>query len=99
MFFAFVIDVFSRMIVGWQLATHMRTTLVLDAPRMVLGLRVPGADVALVHHSDRGSQYTSPDYVRRWCVTLRQTNEAVPHSAVGPVARQQVRIRVESKCC
>ena len=55
-FFAFVIDVFSRMIVGWQLATHMRTDLVLDALRMALGLRSPGADVALVHHSDRGSQ-------------------------------------------
>jgi putative transposase len=54
-FFAFVIDVFSRMIVGWQLAAHMRTTLVLDALRMALGLRQPGADV-LVHHSDAGSQ-------------------------------------------
>jgi transposase InsO family protein len=35
-FFAFVLDVFSRMVVGWQLATHMRTTLVLDALRMAL---------------------------------------------------------------
>ena len=40
----------------------MRTTLVLDALRMALGTRAPGADVALVHHSDRGSQYTSFDY-------------------------------------
>ena len=55
-FFAFVIDVFSRMIVGWQFATHMRRTLVLDALRMALGLRAPGADAWLVHHSDRGSQ-------------------------------------------
>ena len=55
-YFAFVIDVFSRMVVGWQFATDMRTTLVLDALRMALGLREPGADVALVHHSDRGSQ-------------------------------------------
>jgi putative transposase len=61
-FFSFVIDVFSRMIVGWQLACHMRTDLVLDALRMALGLRAPGADVALVHHSDAGSQYTSHDY-------------------------------------
>jgi putative transposase len=61
-FFSFVIDVFSRMIVGWQLAAHMRTDLVLDALRMALGLRQPGADVALVHHSDAGSQYTSHDY-------------------------------------
>ena len=55
-FFAFVIDAFSRRVVGWQLAAHMRTTLVLDALRMALGTRAPGADVALVHHSDRGSQ-------------------------------------------
>jgi putative transposase len=37
LYFAFVIDVFSRMIVGWQLASHMRTDLVLDALRMALG--------------------------------------------------------------
>jgi hypothetical protein len=42
----------------------MRTTLVLDALRMALGQRAPGADVALVHHSDRGSQYTSIDYTQ-----------------------------------
>jgi len=55
-YFAFVIDAYSRMIVGWQLATHMRTDLVLDALKMALGLRGPGADVELVHHSDRGAQ-------------------------------------------
>jgi putative transposase len=63
-FFAFVIDAFSRRVVGWQLAAHMRTTLVLDALRMALGTRLPGADVALVHHSDHGSQYTSIDYTQ-----------------------------------
>jgi transposase InsO family protein len=56
-FFAFVIDAYSRAIVGWQLASHMRTTLVLDALRMALHRRRPGADVQLVHHSDRGSQH------------------------------------------
>jgi putative transposase len=64
LFFAFIIDVFSRMVVGWQLAANMRTTLVLDALRMALGVREPGADVALVHHSDLGSQYTSIDYTQ-----------------------------------
>ncbi len=64
MFFAFVLDAYSRKVVGWQLAAHMRTTLVLDALRMSLGTRAPGADVALVHHSDRGSQYTSIDYTQ-----------------------------------
>jgi putative transposase len=63
-FFAFVIDAFSRRVVGWQLAGHMRTTLVLDALRMALHQRGGGADVELVHHSDRGSQYTSIDYTQ-----------------------------------
>ncbi len=61
-FFAFVIDVYSRAVVGWQFAAHMRTDLVLDALRMALARRGPGADVELVHHSDAGSQYTSYDY-------------------------------------
>lgn len=64
LFFAFVIDAFSRRIVGWQLAPRMRTDLVLDALRMALAQREPGADVELVHHSDRGSQYTSIDYTQ-----------------------------------
>jgi putative transposase len=63
-YFSFVIDVFSRMIVGWQLAANMRTTLVLDALRMALGLREPGADFELVAHTDAGSQYTSADYTQ-----------------------------------
>jgi putative transposase len=63
-FFAFVIDAFSRRVIGWQLASHMRTDLVLDALRMALEQHRPGADVALVHHSDRGSQYTSIDYTQ-----------------------------------
>ena len=63
-FFAFILDAHSRRIVGWQLASHMRTTLVLDALRMALHQRGGGADVELVHHSDRGSQYTSIDYTQ-----------------------------------
>ena len=63
-FFAFVIDVYSRRVVGWQLAGHMRTDLVLDALRMALGRRQAGADLALIHHSDRGSQYTSIDFTQ-----------------------------------
>jgi putative transposase len=55
-FFAFIFDAYSRRIVGWQFASHMRTTLVLDALRLALHQRGPGADVELVHHSDRGSQ-------------------------------------------
>lgn len=63
-YFAFVIDAYSRQIVGWQFAAHMRTDLVLDALRMALAQRGAGANVALVHHSDAGSQYTSYDYTQ-----------------------------------
>jgi putative transposase len=63
-YFAFVIDVFSRRVVGWQLASHMRTDLVLDALRMALGTRDHAADFRLVAHSDRGSQYTSAAYTQ-----------------------------------
>jgi putative transposase len=63
-FFSFVIDAYSRKIVGWQFAAHMRTTLVLDALKMALHQRQPGADVALIQHTDAGSQYTSGDYTQ-----------------------------------
>ena len=57
LFFAFILDVYSPMIVGWQLASQMRTDLVLDALRMALGTRGHGADLALVAHTDAGSQH------------------------------------------
>jgi len=63
-YFSFVIDAFSRKVVGWQLASHMRTDLVLDALRMALGQRDHGADFELIAHTDRGSQYTSADYTQ-----------------------------------
>jgi putative transposase len=78
-FFAFVLDAYSRLIVGWQLASHMRTDLVLDALRMTLGQRGPGADVELIHHSDRGSQYTSIDYTQ----TLADHRVLAPVGGVG----------------
>ncbi len=74
-FFAFVVDAHSRRVVGWQFAPHMRTDLVLDALRMALHQRGPGADVGLVHHSDRGSQYTSFDYAQ----------ELADHGVLGSV--------------
>jgi putative transposase len=58
-FFSFIIDAFSRRIVGWQFAPSMRTELVLDALRVALTWRDAGSDVQLIHHSDAGSQYTS----------------------------------------
>jgi transposase InsO family protein len=62
-YLAFVVDVYSRRIVGWQIATHMRSSLVIDALDMAGGLRRPAA--GLVAHSDRGSQYTSLLYTDR----------------------------------
>jgi putative transposase len=64
LYLAFIVDVFSRMIVGWQLAANMRTDMVLDALKMAIGMRGPGASVGLVHHSDHGSQYTSLAYTQ-----------------------------------
>ena len=62
-YLAFILDCYSRMIVGWQLATHLRSELVLDALEMANGLREP--DAGLIAHSDRGSQYTSLRYTDR----------------------------------
>jgi putative transposase len=62
-YLAFILDCYSRKIVGWQLATHMRTELVLDALEMANGLRRP--DAGLVAHNDRGSQYESFAYTDR----------------------------------
>jgi len=64
---AFVVDVFSRMIVGWRAARSMRTDLPLDALEMALWTRERlGHNIAeLVHHSDAGSQYTSIRYTER----------------------------------
>jgi len=53
---AFVLDVYSRVIVGWQVAHHMRTDLPLDALEMALWRRKTKKDCGLVHHPDRGCQ-------------------------------------------
>jgi transposase InsO family protein len=62
---AFVLDVYSRLIVGWQVANHMRTELPLDALEMALWRRKIKKDSGLVHHSDRGWQYVSIRYTDR----------------------------------
>jgi len=56
LFLAVVLDAWSRRIVGWAMATHLRTELVLDALNMALWQRRPQA---VIHHSDQGTQYTS----------------------------------------
>jgi putative transposase len=62
---AFVTDLFSRAIVGWQVADHLRTDLALDALEMAIWARRHRRDGRLVHHSDRGVQYTSIRYTER----------------------------------
>jgi len=61
LYLAVIIDLFSRRVVGWSMAEHMRTELVLTALEAALGQRVP-SQTGLVFHSDRGSQYASRDY-------------------------------------
>jgi len=60
LYLATVLDVFSRRIVGWSMQKRMTKSLVIDALQMALGQRDTTDD--LLHHSDRGSQYTSADY-------------------------------------
>jgi putative transposase len=62
LYLAVVLDVWSRKVVGWSMANHLRAELVLDALEMAVGQRRP-KDV--VHHSDQGSQYTSLAFGKR----------------------------------
>jgi putative transposase len=62
---AFIIDAFSRMIVGWRVATTLRATLALDALEMAVWARQHGGLDGLVHHSDRGVQYLAIRYTER----------------------------------
>ena len=68
LYLAIVLDVFSRRIVGWAMAGHLRTELVLDALDMAVEQRRPDS---VIHHSDQGCQYTSfafGERCRRWGV-------------------------------
>ena len=62
---AFVIDVFARRIVGWRVSNSMHTDFVLDAQEQALYARQPSSEEALIHYSDRGSQYVSIRYSER----------------------------------
>lgn len=63
LYLAFVLDVYSRKVVGWSMASHLRTELVVDALEMAVWRRKPKA--GLVHHSDRGVQYTALSFGKR----------------------------------
>jgi putative transposase len=77
LYLAAIIDCFSRRIVGWSMADHLRTELVVDALEMALARRRPIE--GLVHHSDAGTQYTSLAFGRR----PRQARIAPSMGSVG----------------
>jgi putative transposase len=62
---AFILDLFSRMIVGWQVSDTLRAELALDALEMAIWSRGDRLEGNLVHHSDRGVQYTAIRYTGR----------------------------------
>jgi putative transposase len=77
-YLAIILDVYTRRIVGWQLASHMRQSLVSDAFEMALHARIEHED-GLVAHSDKGSQYTSYEYTER----LKRSGIAPSHGRTG----------------
>ena len=77
LYLAIVLDVFSRRVVGWAMATHLRTELVTEALEMAVAQRRPEA---VVHHSDQGCQYTSLAFgvrCRKWGVALSMARWAI----------------------
>jgi putative transposase len=77
LYLAVVLDVFSRRVVGWAMADHLRTELVVDALDMAIWNRRP--QPGLVHHSDQGCQYTSLAFGRR----LRESEIVASMGSVG----------------
>jgi putative transposase len=63
LYLSFVLDTYSRRVVGWSMTNHLKTELVLDAVNMAIYNRRPTP--GLIHHSDRGSQYTSVEFGSR----------------------------------
>jgi putative transposase len=63
LYLAFILDVYSRRVVGWSMASHLRSELVAAALEMAIRRRNPSA--GLIHHSDRGSQYTALSFGKR----------------------------------
>lgn len=76
LYLAVVLDVWSRRVVGWAMATHLRTELVLSALNMALMQRQPQA---VIHHSDHGCQYTSYAFGKR----CREMNVMPSMGSVG----------------
>lgn len=80
LYLAVVLDLYSRKVVGWSMASHMKAELVSDALQMAIARRLPSED--LLHHSDRGSQYTSDHYItllKRHHIKLSMSRAGSPH--------------------
>jgi putative transposase len=77
LYLAFILDVYSRKVVGWSMASHLRSELVAAALEMAIRRRNPSA--GLIHHSDRGAQYTALSFGKK----LEQTGIAPSMSRVG----------------
>ena len=102
---AVVMDLYSRRIVGWSMGRRMGRHLVLDALRMAIEARQPEAP--LIHHSDRGAQYTSEDFRAELakhgieCSMSRSANcydNAVVESFFGVLKRERVnRVRYRTR--
>lgn len=104
LYLAVVIDLFSRRVVGWSMADHMRTELVLTALDAALGQR-KASHQGLMFHSDRGSQYASADYQRALraaniqCSMSRRANcwdNAVAESFFGTIKTELIHPRIFS---
>ena len=63
LYLAFILDVYSRKVVGWSMASHLRSELVVAALEMAIRRRKPSS--GLIHHSDRGAQYTALSFGKR----------------------------------
>jgi putative transposase len=75
-YLAVILDAFSRKVVGWALADHLRAELALEALEMALAARRPAP--GLIHHSDRGIQYACGDYIARLQAAAIQPSMSKP---------------------
>jgi transposase InsO family protein len=84
LYLAVVLDSWSRRIVGWCMATHLRTELVVEALAMAVGQRRPAG---VIHHSDQGTQYTSIAFGQRCREMPAQLGDAPRYAARRPSMR------------
>jgi putative transposase len=108
LYLASIMDLYSRAIVGWSMADHMEVSLVENAWKMAIGNRKPEPD--LLHHTDRGSQYTSETYrgllEEKHCrVSMSRTGNCYDNAAMesfhatlkGECANQQFKTKAEAR--